>query len=76
MDKLKKIFSRVLGVEESSITPETSPVNTPEWDSLRAIVLLTELEQSFGVVFDLDEAMAVKNVEGAAALLRKKGVAL
>lgn len=72
MDKLKKIFSAVLGVSEDAVTPELSPENTPSWDSLNAIVLITEIEKAFNVKFAYDEAMAPKNFGDVVMLVRSK----
>ena len=76
MDILKQLFSSILGVPESSVTDALAPENTPTWDSLNAIILLTEIEKAFSVKFTFDEAMAVKNFGGAVALIRSKGVVL
>ena len=73
MSKLAAIFASVLGVPEGSITPETSPQNTPEWDSLNAIILITEIEKGFAIRFDFDEVMAVKNFGDAMRLVESKG---
>jgi len=72
MDKLKKIFSSALGVDISKVTPELSPKNTPSWDSLNAIILITEIEKAFNVRFAYDEAMAVKDFGDAVALVKSK----
>jgi acyl carrier protein len=72
MEKLKNIFSSILGVPLEKVTPELSPANTPAWDSLNAIVLITEIEKAFGVRFEFDEAMAVKNFGDAVALVKSK----
>lgn len=71
--KLRSIFASVLGLDESSITPELSPENTPTWDSLNAIILITEIEKAFGMKFDFDEVMAVKNYGDAMKLVESKG---
>lgn len=76
MDKLKKIFASVLEIPESGVTLELAQETTPEWDSLRSIVLLTEIENGFGLRFNFDEAMAVRTFGDAAALLAAKGVTL
>jgi acyl carrier protein len=73
MPKLKTIFSSVLGVPESAITSETSPENTPAWDSLNAIILITEIEKAFSIRFEFDEVMAVKNFGDAIKLVESKG---
>ena len=73
MDKIKTIFASTLGVEEGDITNETSPDNTPSWDSLNAIILITEIEKAFDMKFSFDEAMSVKNFGEAVELLKSKG---
>lgn len=72
METLKKIFSSVLGVDEGTITAQLSPENTPSWDSLNAIVLITEIEKAFRVRFDYNEAMAVKNFGDVVRLVKSK----
>jgi acyl carrier protein len=76
MDKLHHIFSSVLGIDAQSISPALSPENTSTWDSLNAIILLTEIEKAFGVRFEYSEAMSVKNFGDVCALIAKKGINL
>ncbi len=73
MDILKHLFSSILGVPESSITDALAPENTPTWDSLNAIILLTEIEKAFNMKFSFDEAMAIKNFGEVVELIRSKG---
>jgi acyl carrier protein len=72
MEKLKQVFSAVLGIPAEKVTPELSPDNTPSWDSLNAIVLVTEIEKAFNIRFGFDEAMAVKNFADAIQLVKSK----
>ena len=76
MDALKNIFSLVLHVSTDEVTEGLSPDNTPAWDSLNAIILVTEIEKAFDVRFTFDEAMAVKNFGEVVRLVRSKGVIL
>ena len=71
METLQKIFSSVLGIPQEKVTKDLSPANTPAWDSLNAIVLITEIEKAFKVKFTYDEAMGVKNF-GRIALVTSK----
>ncbi len=73
MSKLTHIFSSVLGVEESRVTPALSPQNTPSWDSLNAIILLTEIEKAFDARFEYDEAMGIKDFGDVLKLVESKG---
>jgi len=72
METLKKIFASVLGIDINRVTPELAPGNTPSWDSLNAIILITEIEKAFDVRFAYDEAMAVKNFGDVIALVKSK----
>lgn len=72
MEKLKEIFSSVLGVSRDAVVPELSPANTPAWDSMNAIVLIVEIEKAFRLKFAYDEAMSVKNFGDVVALVKSK----
>jgi len=73
MSRLTHIFSSVLGIDEATVVPELSPDNTPSWDSLNAIVLVSEIEKAFNVHFGYDEVMAVRNFSDAVKLVTEKG---
>ncbi len=73
MTKLQRIFSSVLGIEESAVVPTLSPQNAPSWDSLNAIILLTEIEKAFDTRFSYDQAMSVKNFADVLALVTAQG---
>lgn len=70
---LKALFAAVLGVDEASVSPDLSPGNTPSWDSLNAIILMTEIEKAYGLRFTYEEAMAVENFGDAMRLVESKG---
>ena len=61
-EKLYSLLSNILEIEVSDINEETSPSNTESWDSFNALVLVTELEETFEVSFTMDEVQSVKNV--------------
>lgn len=72
MSKLTHVFSSVLGIDESKVTSDLSPQNEESWDSLNAIILLTEIEQAFDVKFDYDQAMSIKNFGDVLELVKSK----
>jgi len=64
-DTLKKIqtaFNLAFGVAPESITIDTTPKDIPAWDSLGHMSLVSSLEQTFGLNFDVDEVMEMENV--------------
>lgn len=74
MSKLTALFANVLHINEDLVTPELSPENNPAWDSLNAILLVTEIEKAFGLKFSYDDVMAIKNFADVVSLLSARGI--
>lgn len=69
-----KVFSEVLGIPVESITDETSPENTPLWDSLQAMNLVVALEAAFNVRLSTKEIVSMRTVGLARKVIKGKGV--
>ncbi len=76
MEKLKEIFATVLNLPIDKVNEELSPDTCAAWDSLNAIILVTEIEKAFALKFSFDEVMAVKNFSDAVKLVSSKGINL
>lgn len=76
MKKLKKVLSKILGVRAGSINDLTAPANVKRWDSFHGLLLVTELENEYGVKFTMDDILAVRNVGDIKKALKKYGVKL
>ena len=74
MQKLKKILSKILGVNPAKINDNTSPKNVKKWDSFHGLILVTELENHYNVKFTMDDIIAVRNVGDIKKALKKYGV--
>jgi acyl carrier protein len=59
--KLIQIFGEVFG-REVALTPETAAADVPGWDSLMHIVLISAVEEGFGINFTMAEILEMKNV--------------
>ncbi|MBI2024676.1 MAG: acyl carrier protein [Candidatus Harrisonbacteria bacterium] len=73
MKTLEEIIAGVLTIDVKSVNDQTSPENTPGWDSFNSILLVSEVEKNFNVKFELDEVVGLKNVGDFRALLKKRG---
>jgi acyl carrier protein len=73
--RVEKVFSDVLRVPPSSITDDTSPDNTPQWDSMAAMNLVTAIEDEFDVRLSTAEIVSMRNVAIVKKVLTSKGVA-
>lgn len=74
-DGLYKLFSDTLNVPLDSVTDETSPDNTPSWNSLKAMELVALIEDTFDVTLSTREIMKMRTVGIVREVLREKGVA-
>lgn len=71
---LSAILSRVLEISEESITDQTGPENVSTWDSFNGLLLVSELEEAYGVEFTMKEITGVKTVGDIKAVLAKHGI--
>lgn len=74
-DPLLAIFAEGLGVDPATLSEDTSPDNTTEWDSLAAITLVSLIEEQFDVRLSAREIMKMQTVGLARSVLQGKGVA-
>lgn len=72
LPKIQKAFSDSFSVEATAITPTTAPGDVPGWDSMGHLTLATNLEQAFGVSFDVDELMEMENVQAIIRIIQGK----
>jgi len=56
-DRTKTVLAAVLGIDEGSITDETSVDTVESWDSMRQINLVLALEEEFGVQLGEDRVV-------------------
>jgi acyl carrier protein len=73
-DRLIELFANVLGVEPESLSEQTSPENTPNWDSLSNIMLLTEIEAVFSVELNTSDIESMSSIGRTRAVLERHGV--
>lgn len=69
-DKLKKIITEVLNVDESEITMDTKFVDDLGADSLDVYQILMGVEEEFDIEIDVDNAEAIVSVGDAVEQIR------
>lgn len=60
-------------VKEREIPENISKDNTPEWDSLNHLLLLTEVEKQFKFKFTASETVKIKSLKDIETVLKEKG---
>jgi acyl carrier protein len=69
--KVKKIITEKLGVEESEVTPEASFTNDLGADSLDTVELIMEFEKEFNISIPDDQAESITTVGQAISYLEE-----
>ena len=71
-EKIKKMVSKELNVEESKVTLETNFVDDLGADSLDAIELIMTVENEFDISISDEEAQTIQTVKDIVALIDSK----
>lgn len=69
--RVKKVVSRVLGVDEEMITPESHFVFDLGAESAQSVQLVAAFEGEFNIEMDNDAALKVKTVGAAVDFISK-----
>jgi len=72
MKKLNEIFRNVFDDETIVLTDETNANDIEDWDSLEQINLIVNIENEFGMMFDMSEVSDLANVGEMADLIMRK----
>jgi acyl carrier protein len=74
-DRVIKVFSEILRLPAERLGDETSPDNTPEWDSMATMNLVLGIEDEFDVRLSSREILAMRTIAIVKRVLReKKGI--
>lgn len=62
LNDLQVLFKEVLEQPSLVITEVSSAQNVEGWTSLNHVIIISEIEQKFGVTFTLDDLLSISNV--------------
>lgn len=71
-DRLKKLISEQLGVDESKVVPSASFTDDLDADSLDLVELIMSLEEEFGVEIPDEDAEKITTVGDALQYLQER----
>ena len=70
-DKIIELIARVLNVPKDDVTLETEIGELDEWDSLRNVQIIAQLEKEFEVKITPDMVMDLEDVSDIVGLIRE-----
>ena len=76
MKRLKSILSKVLNIPPDEIQDPLTPNDVEGWDSMNALILVSELERSFKIKFTYADVTGVKCIGDIKTALTRLGIQL
>jgi acyl carrier protein len=70
--RLRRVILGTLQLRECELRDSTCAWQVPGWDSLSHVVILTAIENEYGVRFSTREIMGLNNLGDLQELIRKK----
>ncbi|MBV9735902.1 MAG: acyl carrier protein [Acidisphaera sp.] len=72
---LLDLIASTLSVDPGQVSEHSDSKNTRNWDSLRQVILMTELERIYNIEFEFEQINDATSVSRIRAFLEQKGVA-
>ena len=74
LEKYNRIFTQILGVKESVLNENFTFKAVEQWDSVAHLSLISELEDTFDVMFESEDILHYGSYENGKKILEKYGV--
>ena len=73
--QLENLFSNVLVESVDTMSEDTSPRTSKNWDSARHIELVLAIEAAYGIQFTMPEMTSLHSLGDVRRILETKGIA-
>lgn len=73
-EKYANVFCTVFGVDTSVLGESFTFKDTPEWDSVAHLNLISELEDTFDVMFETEDILHYGSYLNGMDILKKYGI--
>lgn len=70
--KVRIAFESAFDIDPQTINIDTTLYDIPAWDSMGHVTLVSSLERTFGLSFDVDDLMAMENVREICRIVQSK----
>lgn len=71
-NRIKKVISDILMVNQSIINDESSPETIDEWDSLKQMNIIVALEEEFDILLSDEDIIEMLNVKLINSIIKDK----
>jgi len=74
MDRLTKLLADVFELSPSEISLDYTPDDIEIWDSLLQLTLISNIEEEFDIVLEIEEIFTIFKIGDIYDLLNNKGI--
>ena len=74
LEKYNNAFIDVFSVDESCLNAEFTSQTVSNWDSMRKLNLINQLEEDFDIMIEPEDLLAFSSYEGGKDILSKYGI--
>jgi len=71
---LLEVIASTLSIDAAKVTEQSTSKDTQNWDSLRQVILMTELERIYNIEFEFEQINDATSVSRIRGFLQEKGV--
>ena len=76
LEKYDRIFMNVFGVKKTDLNEGFTLRAVQQWDSVAHLSLISELEDTFDIMFDTEDILHYGSYENGKQILRNMGIDL
>ncbi len=74
--KFIEIVSKILLIDQAKIIDDLSREDLEEWDSMTHLVLVSDIEQEFDIIFSDDEVTSILTISDLKNSLKNHGIVI
>tara|TARA_A200000113_G_scaffold150768_1_gene135818 strand:+ start:2356 stop:2589 length:234 start_codon:yes stop_codon:yes gene_type:complete len=72
LSRVISVIAQTLRVSEKDLSIEVGVGDLPDWDSLGHINVISAIEEDFGVIFEIEEALDCETIQDIVEILEEK----
>ena len=76
IEKLNNIFVEVFGVDDAVLDADFRKENVAAWDSIHQLSVVTAMEETFDILLDPEDIIALDSYQAAKEILEKNEIKL
>jgi acyl carrier protein len=74
LSRIARVFEQTFGADPKTVVLGAGPDDIDGWDSLGHVSMVSRLEKTFGLSFDVDEVMEMESVDAILSILERHKV--